>query len=599
MPQTVPQVWDLESLFAGGSQSQAFSTFLNDLEADIASWKTALTQAPSPVPVPLVSDWVLRTQEISARMREAGAFVSCLNAQDDSDQKAKGWNGRVRQVRAALVQATLLLDDILLGLPDADWEALSSDPALIALRFPLEERRTRAQDRLDPERETLISDLMVDGYHAWSDLYDTIVGRIRIPFEDPRLTEGSASIPWLSASQAANKLTDADRSVRTAVSGRWEEAWGDVAELCADSLNHLAGYRLAVYRHRGWDSVLQEPLEINRMSSQTLDAMWGTIEQNKAPFVTYLQRKAKLIGVGQLSWHDVSAPLGAVTKTFSFDEARELIVRQFHQFSPQMAEFADSCFERRWIEAEDRPGKRPGAFCTSFPVREQTRVFMTFSGTYSNVTTLAHELGHAYHQHVMRGLPQMVQNYAMNVAETASTFAEAIVADAALRAATDKQEQIALLEDKVQQSVAMFMNIHSRFLFETRFYEQRKRGLVNAQALNEIMVQAQQEAFCGALGTWHPHFWASKLHFYITATPFYNFPYTFGYMFSNGIYARALAEGPAFSDKYVALLRDTGRMRVEDLAAYHLGVDLTKPDFWQHAVDVARADVDEFLRITE
>ena len=300
-----------------------------------------------------------------------------------------------------------------------------------------------------------------------------------------------------------------------------------------------------------------------------------------------------------MNWYDVFAPLSKDVPEVSYDAAADIIINQFQQLTPEMAEFTKEAFAKSWIEAESRPGKRPGGFCTSFPLSKESRIFMTYAGTASNVSTLAHELGHAFHQHVMNDLPYLAQGYAMNVAETASTFAEMVVADATVKNATTKEEHLTLLEDKISRSVAFFMNIHARFLFETRFYEERKNGLVSVTRLNELMEQAQKDAFNDSLGEYHPHFWASKLHFYITGVPFYNFPYTFGYLFSMGIYALALKEGEGFEQKYINLLRDTGRMRVEELAMKHLNVDLTKPDFWQGAVDLASADVDEFLKLTE
>lgn len=403
----------------------------------------------------------------------------------------------------------------------------------------------------------------------------------------------------LSVGQAFNLLSHPDRSVRAQVFAKWLEAWGQETELCAQALNHLGGFRLALYRHRGWDSVLREPLDIGRMQEKTLEAMWQAIDNRKDRLVAYLERKAKLLGIEKLSWYDVSAPIGSSHKKVSYDEAAALIVEHFHRFNPNMAAFAKRAFEEAWIEAEDRPSKRPGGFCTSFPESGQSRVFMTFAGNASNVSTLAHELGHAYHQQVMNDLPPLAQNYAMNVAETASTFAEMILADAAVKNATTAEEKLVLLEDKLQSVVAFFMNIHARFLFEKNFYEQRKQGLVSAAELDRLMLEAQQEAYRGALAEYEPHFWASKLHFYITTYPFYNFPYTFGYLFSLSVYARALAEGEGFAAKYDALLKDTGRLMVEDLAKRHLGEDITTVEFWQAAVDLAVADIDEFLRLTE
>jgi oligoendopeptidase F len=198
----------------------------------------------------------------------------------------------------------------------------------------------------------------------------------------------------------------------------------------------------------------------------------------------------------------------------------------------------------------------------------------------------------------MHGVPTLNRFYASNVAETASTFAEMIVADAAVKYAKDEKEKISLLEDKIQRSVAFYMNIHARFLFETRFYEERKNGLVSVEKLNELMVEAQKEAYCGALDEYDSTFWASKMHFFITQVPFYNFPYTFGYLFSLGIYSQALEEGTNYEDKYISLLKDTASMTVEDLAMKHLGVDLTQRDFWEKAVKKSLEDVEEFLELT-
>jgi len=335
------------------------------------------------------------------------------------------------------------------------------------------------------------------------------------------------------------------------------------------------------------------------MSKETLETMWAVISENKAPFVEYLERKAKLLGVEKLSWYDLDAPVGKTESKISYQEGCEFILTQFSRFGKKLTAFTEKAFKDRWIEAEDRAGKRPGGFCTSFPESDQSRIFMTYSGTPSNVSTLAHELGHAFHQYAMAGVHSLNRNYAMNVAETASTFAEMIVADASVKSAKTEEERVALLEDKIQRSVAFYMNIHARFIFETAFYEERKKGLVSTERLNDLMEAAQKEAFCDSLEEYHPEFWASKMHFYLTGVPFYNFPYTFGYLFSLGIYAQALEEGTAYEEKYISLLKDTASMTVEELAKKHLDVDLTKRDFWEKAIDLSKKDVEEFLAFTE
>lgn len=595
MSTTLRQTWDLESIFKGGSSSETFAAYLKQLEKDIASLSTELAGVKVPVTLEdtyAYDGFIERLQDIIARLSEGAAFVSCLGAENQDDKKAVQLTGKIASLHAQLLNVKTRFDSLLQQAEDGVWAEWMKRPEIQPLSFVLNESRQVAKEKMAPELESLALDLAVDGYHGWGDFYDTIVSKVRVPFEE------NGETTYLSAGQAANKLQHPNREVRETMLVNWEKAWSDAADYCADTLNHLGGFRLKLYERRGWDSVLKEPLAINRMSRDTLDAMWNVITRAKPVLVKYLERKAELLGVDRLSWADVSAPIGQSTGTISYEEAADSIVSQFRKFSPRMADFAQMAFDKHWIEAEDRPGKRPGGFCTSLPVSKETRIFMTYAGTASNVSTLAHELGHGYHQHVMDDMEIFNQNYAMNVAETASTFAELIVGDALIQEA-DGEEKIALLEEKIQNTVAFFMNIHARFLFETRFYEKRKEGLLSADELSELMEEAQREAFCDSLGSYHPTFWASKLHFYITGVPFYNFPYTFGFMFSAGIYAKAQKEGAGFAAQYDNLLRDTGRMTVEELAMKHLGTDVTKPDFWQGAADLCIADIEEFLRMTE
>lgn len=591
------ETWNLDSIFPGGSASAEFAKFLDELSRSLTELYSALKQASAPRNVEetrALDQTIEGLQSAQARVLEASSFVECLTAQDQHDKKAVQLTGKVTSLKAAMQNVLTLFESLLRDTEDQVWLEWIARDEIAPIAFIMNEKRDSAREKLSPELESLAADLAVDGYHGWGQHYDTIVSKVGVDFTDD---EGKKST--LSVGQAANKLSDSDRSVRERTFVEWEKAWGDVADYSADTLNRLAGFRLKLYEKRGWEDALKEPLQINRMSNETLDMMWQVIEENKPIFVSYLERKAKMLGVEQLSWSDVDAPLAKSETKISYQAAAEDIVKQFGKFSPKMADFAAAAFNRSWIEAEDRPGKRPGGFCTSLPVSKQTRIFMTFGGNYSNVSTLAHELGHAYHQYLMEELPQFNQDYAMNVAETASTFAEMILADALLKNAESKEEKLALLAEKVQNSVSFFMNIHARFLFETRFYEKRKSGMLDASELSALMEEAQREAFHGVLGKYHPLFWTSKLHFYITDVPFYNFPYTFGYMFSTGIYARALKEGEGFAEKYDAILRDTGRMTVEELASKHLNADLTKPDFWREAMALAVADAQMFLDLTK
>lgn len=596
MKQPLSLTWDLESIFPGGASSPELESFLKDLEGDIETLQGLVKNATPPTDAEsskALDSVIELMQSTGGRIGQVASFAGCLGAQNQQDKGAVWLSGKMTGMHAGFAGIISQFDNILRQTTDEVWTEWMARPEIKPLRFVLSESRDLAREKMSPELESLALELAVDGYHGWSEHYDTIVSSIQIPFEDEEGTK------LLSAGQAFNKLDDPDPKKRKELFQKWEEAWSEAADNCADTLNHLAGFRLKLYKARGWDDILKDPLSVNRMTQDTLNVMWDVITNTKPALVAYLQRKAKLLGLESLSWVDVEVPVGKSSGKIPYDQAAEDIVTQFRKFSPKMADFAEHAFDNNWIEVEDRPGKRPGGFCTSLPVSKESRIFMTYSGTPSNVSTLAHELGHAYHSFLLNDQPLFNQDYRMNVAETASTFAEVIVSDAQVKAANDADEKLALLENKIQNSVAFFMNIHARFLFETRFYAKRKEGLVNAEELSALMVEAQKEAFCGVLSEYHPHFWASKLHFYITDVPFYNFPYTVGYMFSTGLYKLALQEGASFADKYDSLLQDTGVMTLEELVLKHLGVDLTKPDFWQGATELIVADINEFLKMTE
>ena len=589
------EVWDLDVFFEGGSNSSELREHLNELDNKLTLLEDKALEIEVPtssLAAPGVAKLIELIKDAALNMSQAGAVIGCFLAADTTDKKAISLQGETSTLSARFSTAILKIKQTLAKADMNTWNELMESELLSEFAFILNEWRDEVDLKLSEEEESLITALSVDGYHGWGQLYDLLVGDIKIKIEIDGVEKE------LSVGQANNLSSHSSSDVRKRSFEALEKAWGEKEEFFATALNRLAGFRLAVYKKRGWDSVLKEPLIRNRMSEETLDAMWGAIGANKQPFVNYLNVKAKMLGTEKMNWHDIDAPITSSTKEVSYQEGAEFILEHFGKFGPELEAFSRTAFEDSWIEAEDRPNKRPGGFCTGMPLSEQSRIFMTYSGSMSNVATLAHELGHAYHSYAMRPVHWMNKQYAMGVAETASTFAEMIVADAAVKSAESKEEKIALLEDKIQRSVAFFMNIHARFLFETRFYEERKKGIVLTSRLNELMEAAQQEAHGGALDTLHPHFWASKLHFYITSVPFYNFPYTFGYLFSLSIYAKALEEGVNFEQKYIALLRDTASMSVEDLAMKHLGEDIRKQDFWAKGVALCVKDVEDFLELT-
>ena len=593
--QTYPVVWDLDSFFEGGSSSPTLRSHLDEVKGKLSNFEAKLKHFESPTSIADVShieQTINELKDIATNLSEGGAVIGCFLAQDTTDKQAALLQGEIGSLYAKFSSQMLTIQQVLSKTEETVWKELLQTAELSSFAFVLNEWRDEAKRMLSEKEEDMITTLGVDGYHSWGQLYDLLVGDIRI-----KLTINGEQ-KEMSVGQANNLSSHEDQKIRKESFEALEAAWTDKEEFFAKTLNHIAGFRLAVYEKRGWNSVLAEPLHMNRMKEETLEAMWGAISKNKAPFVEYLNIKSAMLGEKQMHWYDLDAPVSSSTEKMEYQQGAEFILKHFKEFGPKLESFSRNAFEKGWIEAEDRPNKRPGGFCTGMPVSEESRIFMTYSGSMSNVSTLAHELGHAFHSYALRPVHWMNRQYAMGVAETASTFAEMIVSDAAVKEAKTDDEKIALLEDKIQRSVAFFMNIHARFLFETRFYEERKNGIVSATRLSDLMEAAQQEAYGDALDTTHPHFWASKLHFYITEVPFYNFPYTFGYLFSLSIYAKAISEGANFEEKYISLLQDTAVMSVEELAMKHLNEDITKEAFWIKGINLCIQDVNEFIQLT-
>lgn len=575
--------WDLSTLSSGENRS-ALEAAIHHVKHQIQHFARKFKQLSD------LKTGILHFQELEGRCQDLQYFVDCLLAQNVEDQAAVQCNSQIATLRASCESLGEELNALLAELDEETFASLLSDMEEIA--FHLQERRQRSRDKLPVAQEHLVHQLEIDGYQGWHEIYNTFLGQLRIP--SPLQPEET-----LSVGQAYNRLTHPDRSIRQAWFQRWEETWTMHEALLAQMLNHLAGFRINLYAARKWPSILQEPLFYNRMQEKTLTTMWSVIDDHKTCLHQYLSCKARILGVEKLAWLDVEAPLPFdAHTTIPFQEAAQLIIQHFTAFSPAMGAFAEQAFEKRWIEAEDRSGKQQGGFCAPFMHDKQSRIFMTYSGTMMNVFTLAHELGHAYHSYEVRNLPIFAQNYRMNVAETASTLAEMVMVDAMIQQASDGQARLALLDQKLQRAILFLMNIQARFLFELDFYQARRKGFVLASELNLFMENAQKKAFGNALAQWHPHFWVPKQHFYVTEVPFYNFPYTFGYLFSQGIYAHFKGRQDA-GEAYAQLLQDTGRMTVEELAQRHLGVNLEERPFWEKALRLIEEDVVTYLKIKE
>ncbi len=588
--------WNLDSIFPGGSGSKEFSDYREKLKKDLAAAAEQFAQLPDKLEhskSDKCRSAILEYQRLVTDIELVAAFAECLTAQNVDDMPALQIKQEIDVLISDWYKLQTRIESYARRQDDAAWAALLDDPELSGIRFSLDELRTNARKKMSEEFEAFANELAVSGYHAWNRLYDKMAGDLRVDFdEDGKTTE-------ISLGQLASKMDSSDRSIRKQAFEKLEAAWETRAEYAAMTLNSLAGFRLSLYSNRNWDSILYEPLVMGRLKEETIDAMWNAVAAGVPRLERYIETKKKLLGIDKFSWFDQSAPVGESDQKMSWDEAKKFIVKHLGGFSDEMAEFSQMAFDKRWIEAENRSGKAGGGFCTGFGPVKESRIFMTYLDTFGDMMTLAHELGHAWHTWVLRDVPYFAAEYPANLAETASIFNELLVTDAAFNEAGDPDQKLMLLDQKLQRTHVMFCNLQARFIFDKAFYSERKNGIVSRKRLDEIMVDAQKKAFGNTLDEsgYHPLFWASKLHFFLTGLPFYNFPYTFGFLFAGGVYDRAKTEGKGFFEKYHALLHDTGSMTTEDLAQKHLGVDLTKDDFWTAAVDRMLADVEPFVEL--
>ena len=589
------KIWNLDKIFIGGSKSNQFvghikrlEVLIRDLERNVKSFNTPLARNEAAN----LGNLIEYIGEVRINLSQAKSFITCLLAQNTKDQDAATLRGTLSQLESHFEKELAKVKIRLANTKQEIWESLIETKELEDYRLILNEWRESADNHLSNIEQNLISDLMADGYHAWGHFYNALVSSINVNVQ----VDGQEKN--LSVGQAINLRSHSNEEVRKESHFALESIWEEKEELFAKILNHIAGFRLQVYKKSGVKSVLEVPLKENRMKEETMNAMWSVISKYKKPFSNYLNRKAEMMGDSSMKAYNFWAPVINSNQKIQYDEAVILITEHFSQFGTELESFVKQAFNEAWIEAEDRDNKSAIPFCAGFPLTSESRVFMTFGGTFLNVLTLVHELGHAFHNYAMKSVNGVNKHYPMSVAETASTFSEMIIFDAAMKKAKSKEDKLIILDEKLKRSVMNFMNIHSRFLFERRFYEERKEGIVSSKRLTQLMEEAIHEAYDGSLEQPSTYSWVWTPHYYITKSPFYNFPYTFGYLFALGIFAKAKEKGKEFEKDYLNLLRDSGSMTVEDLVMKHLGEDITLEEFWEKGMEMCVKDVEEFLKLT-
>ena len=530
------------------------------------------------------------------RIREIGwniaVLAACTGSQDARDPLAKQLASRARALNADLFKTLAPIEDLMLGLPEAEFGQLMQDPLLGEEEYRLRHERRLQDQRLPVEAEQLVIGLGTDGLHAWGNLYNDLVGKIRVQVAGQE--RGLA--------EASNLLSSPDRAQRKEAFDAISAGWEGEQETVAAILNALNGWRLELSRQRGRVRTL-DALDLSCHQSHieraTLDTLMRETWQARGLGQRALGLMARRLGIDELGPEDLFAPPPASShRSIPFEEAIEIIALAFTGFDPEMGEFARMMAERGWIDAAPTPNRRTGAYCTKFADPVEPRVFITYAGTMDNVITLAHELGHAWHNWLIRDLPMSQRSYPMTLAETASIFAETLVRSALFEQARSAEERQAIAWAEADGAATFLVNIPARFDFEQALVAEREQGYVSSARLKALTDEAWGRWYEKSLSRYHPMFWAAKAHFSIAGFGFYNYPYLFGYLFSLGVYQQLISRQAAgeqdVAQAYRALLRDTGRMSAEELVMKHLGQDIREAAFWQGSLALVAAAVDRF-----
>ena len=591
--------WDLTSYFPTFNGPEMLQ-FREAIRSDIAALNRAAAALPAlnEASASAWEDILLRNEDLSRRMSHLSSYIACLASSDGGNEAYNREEADLTRTRAELAKVRIELLRAFKGVSDPVFDALSAKPSLAGAQNYLNRLREESRRAMSSEKEVLATELGIDGIQAWGQLYNTISSKLEFDMVFP---DGSRK--KLPMSQRRSLLDNPDPRVRKAAFDGGNAAWQRIEDRAAGALNAIAGTRLTLNRHRGVNHFLDIALFQAAITRKTLDAMFEALLANLEIPRRILRFKARLMGRQALSWYDLGAPLDLPgEERLSWEKAKSTVGASFARAYPALSDFFQrQVIVKNWIDWEPRAGKRPGGFCTSSMLSKESRIFMTYNESLGDVLTLAHESGHAYHGFLMRDVRPYARSYPMTLAETASTFGEQVLMNGLLDDPTVSDRQKTLMLDvEVSHGAIYLLDIPVRYEFEKVFYERRADGPLSVTQLKNLMVETQRQVLGDTLepGGEDPYFWASKLHFYITGLTFYNFPYTFGYLLSRGLYSRFKAEGTSFVAKYEDFLRLAGSDTAENVVKRTVGEDVEKTDFWVAAIESLKEPLNRLQALT-
>jgi len=582
--------WDLSKLYASFDAPE----FLNDIEELKQTAEAAVDQARNmEISVPALEEAIRLNEKAATLATKTMSYAQLTLAADANCETAMAAYARLLPVMNRLEEATSALSAKLGPVEDLDALIEGSD-LLKAHAFLLRRLKENAQHVIDPALEPTVLKMQMTGGNAWEQLRDQLDGNHMVEIT----VDGEAKSLPLSAVRGMANSPDA--GVRRAAYEAELAAYPKMEIPMAACLNGIKGEARTLAELKHYDSVLDMALDGANMDRATLDALLQAMEESLPMFRRYFRLKAKLLGYGGgLKFYDLFAPVGKAKGDYTPEDAREILVRELGAFSPRMADMINRAFDERWIDMFPREGKGGGAFCSGMHPLGISYVLANFEGSYGSVSTLAHELGHAYHNECMKDLPILMADYPMPLAETASIFNETLLAQRILESA-DRDTRIALLEQQLSDAAQVIVDIMSRYLFESEVVARRSDTTLSPRELCEIMLDAQKKTYGDGLDEdcLHPYMWACKSHYYSTDVHFYNFPYAFGQLFAVGVYALYQKKGAAFLPDYEKLLRAAGSGMVRDVAA-SVGIDVADVNFWRSSLKVFEDKLEELEKLVD
>ena len=578
--------WSLDILYKGYDDPgyEADEKALAALIEEFSDFVQKLEGEPKEV----LKKAIVLNQKLIEKASDLFSFASLSQSVNTSDIKAASILGRLSSRMSALAAPRTALVKYIADLEDLS-SVIDSDPLLKEHEFYLSQIRESAKYTLSAEVEKVISLYEISGSSAWSDLQSYLTSVVPVEYE------GKTT----NLSDIRNLAYDADPAVRKSAYEAELKSYERIKDAIAFSLNSI---KLEVLRHcelRGYESPLDETLKNAHMKKETLDALISAMEEYLPKFWEYLKAKAKLLGYENgLPFYELFAPLEGNDKQYSTQDARDYLVDLFSTFDKEETEMIARAFDEAWIDFYPHEGKVGGAFCAELNNVKQSRILTNFGGQLGDVITLAHELGHAFHNYCLKDNSLLNRDVSMPVAETASTFNEVVAMNAAISMEKDPIARRALIENQLQDATQIICDIYSRYLFETSVFENRNSEFMFADRLCELMLEAQKKAYGDGLDQdkLHPYMWCCKSHYYSGHLSFYNFPYAFGGLFARGLYAKYLKEGESFVPLYKKLLKATGTTSVEG-AAEVAGIDLTDKEFWRASLQILADEIDEFISL--